>query len=443
MRALPILRSSELAARLRQLNLLRPGQQDEVERQLVPFFDDARYVARELARRGWITAYQQEKLLDGQDQELVLGLYVLLEPLGSGGMGHVFKARHLLMNRVVALKVIRRDRLAKHEAISRFQREIQASAQLAHPNIVMALDAAKVGDLYFLVMEYVEGPTLERLVREHGPLPVRRACEYIRQTALALQHAHERGMVHRDIKPANLLLSLANDGTAGTIKLSDLGLSRFKSEASQDRDPTELVTGEGVTMGTPDYMAPEQARDARSADIRADIYSLGCTFYHLLTGSAPFGHVPVVDKLLLHRTADPPPLEVRRPGLPPGLAAIVHKMLSKQPAQRQQTPAEVAAALEPYCQGSAAEEPPYPPPPGSQAPKRDSPSAIFASLNETATQAERPPAPPTAPTIRGPESSTAPNEPEDGGWPWWFPWAAAAILLVGIAVGWLWLNGHW
>jgi len=191
---------------LRQYRLLEPAQLDEATR-LQTRFAEPKALARELLQRNWLTAYQINQLFQGRGQDLVLDQYILLERLGEGGMGQVFKARHLHLGRIVALKVIRRERLAKPEAARRFQREILAAAALSHPNIVAALDAGEVGGTHFMVMEFVHGTDLARLVKEHGPLPVAQACDVIRQAALGLQHAFEKGMIHRDIKPHNLLVA--------------------------------------------------------------------------------------------------------------------------------------------------------------------------------------------------------------------------------------------
>jgi serine/threonine protein kinase len=205
-------------------------------------------------------------------------------------MGTVFKARHSLMNRVVALKVIRRERLTGPQAVARFHREIRAAALLSHPNIVMALDAAQVGDGHFLVMEYVPGVDLARLLGQRGKLPAGEACDYAYQAALGLQHAHENGMVHRDIKPANLLRA----DRGHVVKILDMGLARLAGEqmlvGAGAGAGNDQLTGTGLAMGTLDYIAPEQIDDAHSVDIRADIYSLGCTLFHLLAGRAPYWH---------------------------------------------------------------------------------------------------------------------------------------------------------
>ena len=217
--------------------------------------------------------------------------YQVQELLGVGGMGAVFKARHLLMERTVALKLINHDLIDQPGAVERFRREVKAAARLTHPNIVAAYDAEQAGDAHFLVMEYVEGASLARLVDAERPLAAALACDYVRQAALGLQHAHEQGMVHRDIKPHNLMLT-----PRGHVKVLDFGLARFAQESQPagalTRPPAaetagavgESLTQAGSVMGTPDYMAPEQIRDAHAADVRADIYSLGCTLYGLLAG---------------------------------------------------------------------------------------------------------------------------------------------------------------
>jgi serine/threonine-protein kinase len=267
-------------------------------------------------------------------------------------MGAVYKAEHLLMERLVALKVINRDWITHPAALERFRREVRAAAKLSHPNIVTAHDAEQAGDSHFLVMEYVEGTSLARLLAEHGPLPVAQACDYVRQAAFGLQHAYEKGMVHRDIKPHNLMLMLD-----GQVKVLDFGLARFAQE-SRAAGPTEqasvcgsttaTLTLAGTLMGTPDYMAPEQVRDAHSADVRADVYSLGCTLFALLIGRPPFPEGTPVEKARAHVDQMPPSLIERRGDVPPELAGVVGRMMAKDPARRYQTPAEVAAALLPF-----------------------------------------------------------------------------------------------
>jgi S1-C subfamily serine protease/tRNA A-37 threonylcarbamoyl transferase component Bud32 len=279
--------------------------------------------------------------------------YRIVELLGAGGMGAVYKAEHRIMDRTVALKVVSHSLTDNPAMVERFRREVKAAARLTHPNIVTAYDADQAGDTHFLVMEYVEGISLARLVTERGRLPVAEACEYARQVALGLQHANERGMVHRDIKPQNLMRT-----PGGQIKILDFGLARFAMEAppagallaaDPAAPPTGSLTQTGSVVGTPDYIAPEQVRDAHTADIRADLYSLGCTLYDLLAGQAPFPEGTAVQKLAAHMDRTPRPLTELRQDLPPGLVAVVERLLAKDPAQRYQTPAEVAQALEPFA----------------------------------------------------------------------------------------------
>jgi RND family efflux transporter MFP subunit len=288
--------------------------------------------------------------------------YRLIELLGAGGMGTVFKAEHRLMKRAVAVKVIDSALFTDPAVTGRFAREMEAAGKLTHPNIVHAYDAEEVCDTHFLAMEYVDGVSITNLLNQRGPLPPAEACSYIRQAALGLQHAHERGMVHRDIKPQNLMVT-----SDGQVKILDFGLARFVLEtapagtllASTGADtavaltevnpPIEPLTQAGTVMGTPAYIAPEQARDPHTADIRADIYSLGCTLYDLLTGRPPIlagtdrrrviGHPQGAQRSLIELPAD----------VPREIAHVLEKMLAQDPAQRYQTPAEVAAALSPWA----------------------------------------------------------------------------------------------
>ncbi len=272
----------------------------------------------------------------------------VVRELGRGGMGVVYQAEHRMMERRVALKVIRRALLDHPDALARFHAEVKAAARLSHPNIVAAYDAEQAGDLHLLVMEYVEGTDLARVLARKGPLAVAHACHFARQAALGLQHAHEQGMAHRDIKPQNLMLT-----PRGRVKVLDFGLARLRSEQGQ----TGGLTQQGAFMGTPEYVAPEQAADARAADIRADIYSLGCTLYALLTGNPPFAGDTALTVVLAHLQQEPPPLRTVRPDAPPELEAVVARMLEKDPARRYQTPAEVAQALAPFAKPGQAAAP--------------------------------------------------------------------------------------
>jgi WD40 repeat protein/serine/threonine protein kinase len=321
--------------------------------------DDPRTLAQRLLALDWLTPYQVNYLLQRRGGELVLGSYVLLQRLGEGGTGHVYKARHQAMRRIVALKVIRKELLTDAEVLARFYREIQVASQVAHPHVVHAYDAGPVGDTHFLAMEYVNGIDLSRQVKRSGALSVKQACDYIRQAALGLQHIHEQGLVHRDIKPSNLLLAespgpqaQANAQPAvGLVKVSDLGLARFQKTLDAEVTATFTPVG-GVMMGTPDYMAPEQALDFHRADIRADIYSLGCTLYYLLRGQPPFPGGTLAQKLLWHQQGKPPDLTQIRTGAPQGLSPILERMLEKQPGDRYQTPAELAGDLAAFAAAS-------------------------------------------------------------------------------------------
>jgi serine/threonine protein kinase len=268
----------------------------------------------------------------------------VVRELGRGGMGVVYLAEQHLMERPVAIKVISKSLMDNPKAVERFRGEVRAAAKLDHKNIVRVWDADQAGNLQMLVMEYVEGLSLAEVLERKGPLPVAQACQYVQQAALALQHAFEQGMVHRDLKPHNLMLLPAN----GLVKVLDFGLAKVASEQRQGKG----VTAENTVMGTPEYLAPEQATDPRTADIRADIYSLGCTLYCLLAGRPPFVEPTAMQTVLAHRDKQAVMLHERRADVPPELSAVVARMLAKDPAQRYQTPQEVADALAPFCLSS-------------------------------------------------------------------------------------------
>jgi serine/threonine-protein kinase len=370
---MPIQSVADFLEALRASGLLAPANLAEMLRHQARFAD-ARALARQLIDKGWLTPFQVNYLFQGRSQELTLGPYVLLERLGQGGMGQVFKARHQLMERLVAVKLIRKERLADPDALRRFHREIRAASQVAHPNVVIAHDAAQIGDTHFLVMEYVPGTDLARLVKQAGPLPVDRACDYVRQAALGLQHAHQRGLVHRDIKPQNLLL--ASEGEV--VKVLDLGLARLSQASEQTQGD---LTQEGTVMGTPDYLAPEQAQESHTVDIRADLYSLGCTLYYLLTGRVPFPGGTLADKIGRLLLKEPIPVEELRPDAPSGVGAIVRKLMAKRPDDRYQTPAAAAAALEPF----AGSRPPLAIPLGVAVPHPSNEGSLPANLASSQT----------------------------------------------------------
>ncbi|MBI2805670.1 MAG: protein kinase [Planctomycetes bacterium] len=274
--------------------------------------------------------------------------YRPLRLLGQGGMGAVWLAEHKVMGRQVAVKVIRPEILAKPGAADRFRREAQSAARLHHPNIVTAFDADEAGDTPLLVMEYVEGVSLADEVRTRGPLPITEACDAIRQAALGLQHAHEKGLVHRDLKPQNLMRT-----PDGTIKILDFGLAVLFDAGTGQAG----LTGVNMVVGTPDYIASEQAEDSHLAEFKSDVYALGCTLYHLLTGRVPFPDESILRKLDGHRTQEPKPIRALRPELPEGLAAVVAKMMAKQPGDRYESAAAVAKALEPFTRVTAPQRP--------------------------------------------------------------------------------------
>jgi tRNA A-37 threonylcarbamoyl transferase component Bud32 len=362
--------------------------------------------------------------------------YRILKELGKGGMGVVYHAEQTMMDRQVAIKVIGKALLDQAGALERFEREVRAAAKLIHPNIVVAYDAERAADLHMLVMEFVEGQSLDQVLRRKGPLPVLHACVYVRQAALGLQHAHERGMVHWDIKPQNLMLT-----PKGQVKILDFGLAKLVSE----NRPQSALTALNAYMGTPDYSAPEQATDAPTADIRADIYSLGCTLYCLLAGTPPFKEETAVQTILAHLEKEATPLPGLRPDVPAALWQVVARMLAKAPAQRYQTPAEAAQALAPFCKGGSKTPPPAVAPleaasaaQASVAPKvtgRTPARREAASTTEAAPFAELP-----AESSRRRKAQPRPAQ----GKRWWLLGGGMAGALLVLAIGlWLLVNfGH-
>jgi len=299
--------------------------------------------ARELVARGWLTPFQAREIAGGRTRGLMIGKYLLLDVLGEGGMGRVFKARDSRLGRDVALKVIRKDKLSNPKVLERFVQEVKSAGRLNHPNVVMSFDAEYSGDTYFLSMEYVEGTDLTKLVRTHGPMPMPHACDAIRQAAVGLQHAFEQGLVHRDIKPSNLLYT-----PRGQVKLLDLGLALLNQATASGGENANRVTQDGFVLGTPDFLAPEQAQNPTGVDIRADIYALGATLFYLLTARVPFEAATPTEKLLKHINEPPPNLLAYRPEAPPQLAGLIAWMMAKRPQDRPQTPAQVAMALAPF-----------------------------------------------------------------------------------------------
>jgi serine/threonine protein kinase len=346
------------------LELVRKSEVVE-EKKLTTYLEKARTaqslpstlmaLAEVLVRDGLLTRYQAEQLLQGRWRRFCLGKYKVLEKLGAGGMGIVYLCEHKLMRRRVAVKVLPESGSEDSSSLDRFYREARAVAALDHPNIVRAYDIDQDNNLHFLVMEHVDGSSLQEIVKKTGPMDVLRACHYIRQSALGLQHAHDAaGIVHRDIKPGNILVD-----RNGIVKILDMGLARF----FHDEEDMLSHKFEDDVLGTADYLAPEQAQDSHSVDIRADIYSLGATFYFCLTGRTPFNEGTIAQKLIWHQTRQPKPIGQLRPGVPEGVVAILERMMAKDPNQRPQTPQEVAEALTPWTQT------PIPPPPEDEMPQ--------------------------------------------------------------------------
>jgi serine/threonine protein kinase len=302
--------------------------------------EDPASLARSMVSDGLLTRFQIKQLFLGRWKRFVLGKYKILDRLGSGGMGSVFLCEHKYMRRRVAIKVLPSSRAKSPSALERFFREARAVAALDHPNIVRAYDIDQEGELHFLIMEYIDGDSLYDLVTRSGPMPVGSAADYIRQAALGLQHAHERaGLVHRDIKPENMLVD-----RKGVLKILDMGLARFF------QDENDLLTQQydEKVLGTIDYLAPEQMLDGDAVDIRADIYSLGATFYFCLTGQTLFGHGAAALKRIWHQVRQPKPIRALRPDVPEALEQVISKMVSKNPVERFQVPGEVARALTPF-----------------------------------------------------------------------------------------------
>lgn len=280
-----------------------------------------------------------------------IGEYILLEPIGQGAMGDVYRAVHGRLNRIVAIKVLAWHRLADADAAARFKREMRAVGKLSHPNIVAATDAGQAGRAAYLAMEFVEGMDLARLLKRRGRLPTAEACEVVRQAALGLQYVHAHGLVHRDVKPSNLLLTVApGQPSGGLVKVADLGLALMHIEGEQSG-----ALSMNRVLGSLDYMAPEQADDAHQVDHRADLYSLGCTLYDLVSGYPPFstaGAQSRLQKMAAHAEAAVPSLADVCPDVPAGLERIVRRLLAKNPRRRFSSAGELAAALAPFCAGA-------------------------------------------------------------------------------------------
>jgi len=297
-----------------------------------------RRLARKAVEGGFLTLWQAQRLLEGvRPRSLLFDKYVLLDVIGQGGMGRVYLAMDTRLDRRVALKVLSRDRMTNPRAVARFRREAKVGAQLQHENLVRIYDEGEAHGARYLVMEYIEGKTVGKLIAEHGMLPPPLACRIARQIALGLEHANQKGLIHRDVNPMNILVD-----RSGTAKLTDLGL------AIDLGDLGDAVTRDGATVGTFDYISPEQARHSRNVDIRSDLYSLGCSLYHMLTGRVPYPQPSLPEKLYAHQLIEAESPRSIVPVIPEGLEAIVRRMMAKSPDDRYPSPSLAAQALEPY-----------------------------------------------------------------------------------------------
>jgi eukaryotic-like serine/threonine-protein kinase len=304
-----------------------------------PLTQDVRKLAGAMVKDGLLTYFQAEQFMLGKWRGFTIGKYKLLERIGFGGMGQVFLCEHMYMRRRVAIKVLPPAKAEEPAALGRFYREARAAAALDHPNIVRTHDIDQDGNLHFLVMEYVDGSSMLEVVKKKGSMAVGRATHYVWQAAHGLDHAYRVGVIHRDIKPGNVLID-----RTGVSKILDMGLARFYHS---DDDMLTKKYDEKSVLGTADYVAPEQTINSHDVDCRADIYSLGATFYFLLAGHPPFPDGTISQKLISHQTKEPVPIERHRPEIPRELAVVLRKMMAKLPNERYRTPAEVIEALQP------------------------------------------------------------------------------------------------
>jgi eukaryotic-like serine/threonine-protein kinase len=377
---------------LRTSGLFDPERLEEMVRELRALeTDDAMALMRHALHREWLTLYQLRKVLHGKAQELHLGPYLLVEKIGEGGMGKVYRARRVVDGRPVALKIVRPILLANPVIRKRYEREVATALTLRHPNIVEVFDAGEIDGRHYLAMEFVDGVDLSRLVKEHQALELAEACEYIRQAALGLHHAHEAGFVHRDIKPSNIVVAgerhLPHATEPAIVKILDMGLIRSIGFATEGTDGVDL-TRSGTVVGTPDYMAPEQAKNSSTVDHRADLYSLGCTLYFLLAGRPPFPDGNAIEKILKHQFEAPLPLQALRPEIPTVLAEVVARLMARSPADRYPTARAAADALAPLARDLIGVV--SPPPPRAQdsstypiAPERSGSAGRGAEMPQT------------------------------------------------------------
>jgi serine/threonine protein kinase len=323
-------------------------------------YSNVQQFTRWLAAKQYVTEYQAKLLTRGQADDFFLGDYKILDRLGQGRMAGVYKAVHA-SGQVVAIKVLPPSRAANSQMVARFQREARLAMRMKHPNVVRAYQLAETKGLHYLVMEYLEGETLDEVLYRRKRLPVNEAVRVVYHALVGLQHIHEQKLVHRDLKPANMMLVPAappngpDTTLAATVKILDFGLGRpLLDEAGVVNPANPHLTTEGVLLGTPDYLAPEQARDARATDIRADIYSLGGVLYHCLAGQPPFPDSNILGQMVRHATEKPRPVKELNATVPDGLQRVLDWMLAKDPAERYPTPERAAQALQVFLVAGSA-----------------------------------------------------------------------------------------
>lgn len=300
-----------------------------------------RRLARQAVETGKLTPWQARQILLGHWKILRIDKYALIDTIGRGGMGEVYLARDTRLSRPVAIKVLSSEQNKNPRSVARFEREARIAGQLQHEHLIRVYDYGDVLGLRYLVMEYIDGKSAARLIEEHGALPPAVAAELGRQVALGLEYLHRKSLLHRDVSPSNMLVD-----RSGTVKLADLGLAI-------DLDAGGRLTREGSTVGTFDYLSPEQARDSRNISMQSDLYSLGCSLYHMILGMVPFPAPSLPEKLVAHRLAEAEPLANLVPSCSLGLDAVIRRMMRKSPDERYDRPVDVARALEPFASGSA------------------------------------------------------------------------------------------
>jgi eukaryotic-like serine/threonine-protein kinase len=322
---------------IRRSGILTEKQLAEIRSKVLqgeyPF--DSVELAGRLVEEQILTSYQAKKFLGNRPHGLIVGRYIILDRIGSGSMGRVYKARHPLMDRVVALKIIAPEIASNDRVVARFQREMKLVGRLDHPNVVRAFDADQHQRVLYIVMEYVPGHSLGDRLKK-GPIPPMEMIEYAAQAALGLAHAHEQGIVHRDIKPSNLLLS-----RDGRIKILDLGLGVLMQADSA----STFATADGIAVGTVDYMSPEQAC-GRDVDGRSDVFSLGCAMYHLMSGRLPFPGSSPIERLGKRLSGRHVPITEYLPDLSPHIVRLLDKMMAHKPHERFASATELAEALQ-------------------------------------------------------------------------------------------------